>query len=170
MIGAQPSRRLEFVLAAGRGDDAAVEQLGQLDGGRSDAARCGQHQHVLARLEAGASEQHMPGGEEHQRHGGGFFELELVWNGDDRILRRGDQFGIAAWDAVAEHHVAWAEVVRAFEAFRALATAQAGRQQHALTGFDPPAQLARFDHFAGNVAAQDMRHRESDAGDALPQP
>ena len=56
------------------------------------------------------------------------------------------------------------------EALRALAAAQAGREQHALAGLHAPAELALFDHFAGDVAAQDVRHGESHAGDALAQP
>ena len=41
----------------------------------------------------------------------------------------------------------------------------AGRKQDAPSGLDPLAEFTHGHHFAGNVAAQDMRHGELQAGD-----
>ena len=76
VIGAQLARPGQLGLAAGCGDDAALEQLGDLDGRGTDAAGGGQHEYVLTWLKFGAGHQHVPGGEEDQRYGGGFFEAE----------------------------------------------------------------------------------------------
>ena len=90
LIGAQFARFRHFLLAAGRGDHAALKKLGHLDGRRSHAARGRQHQHVLAGLQLRARHQHVPCGQEHQRHGGGLFEAQRVRNLDGAVFGRGE--------------------------------------------------------------------------------
>src|SRR6185437_466374 len=46
-IGAEGARQIELGGAAGGGDDAAAEELGNLNGGHADAAGGGPHQHGL---------------------------------------------------------------------------------------------------------------------------
>ncbi len=52
--------------------------LGQLDGDRADAAGAGMDQHLLPRLQLGAFDQHLPGGQGHEGQGGGFFHADVL--------------------------------------------------------------------------------------------
>ena len=156
----------QFLLAAGGGNDPAMEHLGDLDGGRTDAAGRRQHQHILARLEARAGDEHVPGGEEHHGNGGGLLEGEVAGDADGAVLGGGQQFGVAAVAAVAEGGEAAAEIVLAAQASLALAATESGREQHAPSGLHPAAQRAHLDNLARDVAAQHMRHGEPHAGDA----
>ncbi len=158
--------RASFAYTAGSGDHPALEHLGDLDGRHADAAGGGQHQNIFTRLEARPRHQHVPGGEEYQRSGGGFFETEIVGNGNDAVLGRGQQFGVAAVFGIAEHGEAAAKIILAKQALLALTAAQPRRKQHAPARFDALAQFAHLDHFPGNVAAQDVRHSEFHAGNA----
>src|SRR6185369_8412398 len=100
----------------------------------------------------------MPRGEKHQRRGGGVLEAHVVWNLDGAVLGRGEQFGIAAIDGVAEHGAAAAEVVVAAEALFALAAALARGEQYAPARLDTLAEFSDLDDFASDIAAQDVRH------------
>ena len=110
----------------------------------------------------------MPRGEKNQRRRGGFFETQVVGNLDGGPLGRGHQFGVAAVDAVAEDGVLPAEVVAARGALVALPAAHARREQHAPARFHALAQFAHLDHFAGDVASQNVRHGKLHAGNAGP--
>src|ERR1017187_9698964 len=166
VVGAEFARFGEFALAAGGGDDAALQELGDLYGGGADAAGGREHQDVLAGLELGARHEHVPGGEKHQRGGGGTLEAHVVGDLDGAILRRGEQFGIAAVDGVAEHGEAAAEVVVAREALLALAATLSRGQEDAPARLDALAELASGDNLARDIAAQDVRHGELHARDA----
>ena len=166
VVGAEFARLRELALAARGGDHAALEQLGDLDGGGADAARRRQHQHVLAGLKLGARHEHVPRGKKHQGRGGGILEAHVVGNLNDAVLGRREQFRIAAVDGVAEHGEAAAEVVIAREALLALAAALSRGKQYAPARLDALAEFADRDHFARDVAAQDVGHRELHAGDA----
>src|ERR1035437_10109864 len=108
----------------------------------------------------------MPGGEKHQRGGGGTLEAQVVGDLDGAVLRGGEQFGIAAVDGVAEHGEAAAEVVVAQEALLTLAATLPGRKQHAPARLDALAEFAGLDDFARDIAAQDVRHGEPHARNA----
>src|ERR1039457_1868528 len=95
--------------------------------------------------------EHVPGREEYQRHGGGLFEIQVVWNRDDAVLRGRQQFSIAPIQAVAEHRVAAAQVVVAAKAMLALPAAQPWREQHPPAGLYAFAEFAHLDDLAGDI-------------------
>ena len=64
VIGAQFAGALHLALVAGGGDHARVEQFGDLDGGDADAGIRAQNQHGLSGTDRGASDQHVPRGNE----------------------------------------------------------------------------------------------------------
>src|ERR1017187_4291733 len=165
VVGAEFARFGEFAFATGGSDDAALEELGDLYGGGADAAGSREHQDVLAGLEFGARHEHVPGGEKHQRGGGGALEAHVVGDLDGAILRCGEQFGIAAVDGVAEHGEAAAEVVVAQQALLALAATLSRREEDAPARLDALAEFACGNDLASDVAAQDVRHGELHAGD-----
>src|SRR5450432_82677 len=166
IIGAQGAGFRQFGLAAGSGDDAALEKPGDLDGGHADAARGGQDENVFTGLQPGAGHQHVPGGEEDQGGRGGIFEGHGVRDLDDAVFGRGQEVRIAAIRSVAEDGIAAAKVVVAGQAVGALAAAQARRKQDAPAGADAPAEAAGFDDFARDVAAEDVGHGELHARNA----
>ena len=158
----------QLLFAAGRRDHAAMEHFGDLDGRRTHAAGGRQHQHVLARPQLRARDEHVPGREKDQRHGGGLFETQVVWNGDDAVLRSRQQFDVTAIHAVAEHLVAAAQIVVAGKARLALPAAQPRREQHAPASLDAFRKLAHLDDLARDIAAQHVRHVEFHSRDASP--
>ena len=165
VVGAQFPRFGHLRPTAGGGDDAAVKHLGDLDGGLPDAARGGEHQHVLAGLQLRARHQHVPRGEEDQRRGGGLLPIEVAGDLDGAVLRRGDELAIAAVDPVAEYGVAAAEIIlpaRHCGHWRQLTRARAPRAI--------PAARARKARprppLRPRYRAQDMRQGELHAGDA----
>ena len=166
VVGTEFARFGEFALAAGGSDDATLEELGDLYGGGADAAGGREHENVLARLELGARHEHVPCGEKHQRGGGGVGEAHIVGDLDGAILGRGEQFGVAAVDGVAEHGEAAAEVVVAREALLALAATLSRGEEDAPARLDALAELAGGDNLARDIAAQDVRHGELHARDA----
>ena len=168
VVRAELARLGHLLFPARGGDDAAMVELGDLDRGRTDAARGGEHEHILAEAQRGARGEHVPRGEENQRHGGGFLEAHVVRDADRRVLGRGHEFGVAAIDAHAEQRVGAAEVVVAGGALLALAAAQRGGEQDAPARLHTAAQFADGHHFAGDIAAEDARHGNFRARDALP--
>ena len=73
-----------------------MEPLRELDGGHADAARTGEHEHILAGPQAGPRHQHVPGRDENQRRGGGMLIVERIGDRNDGVLGRVDQFAIDA--------------------------------------------------------------------------
>jgi hypothetical protein len=102
VIRAQLLRTSHFLIPSGGRDYAAVEELGKLNRGLSDAARCSQHQHIFAGLQSRAREQHVPGSEKHKRRGGRLLETEVVGNWDGGVLGRLHQLAVSALDGGAE--------------------------------------------------------------------
>lgn len=95
------SRRWHFVAAGG--DDLAPGQLGQQHAGGADPARCAQHQHGLAGLDATAFVQHAIGGAVGAGQGGG---LDVGHAVGDRHQLAGPNdavFGHRAASAFAQH-------------------------------------------------------------------
>jgi hypothetical protein len=60
--------------------------LGELDGGRSQAAGAGVDEDLLAGLDVGAVDECLPGGQGDQRHRGRLVRGERVWFGRDVVL------------------------------------------------------------------------------------
>ena len=75
----------------------------------------------------------MPRGHEYERHAGCLIEIQRVGNGDYAGGGHGDQFAVAAVDAVAENGELAALVLQSREALCAVSAEVHGSDQHALT-------------------------------------
>src|SRR5439155_21190256 len=62
--------------------DATAEQFGDLNGGRAYTATRAEDEDFFGGLKLRAGEQHVPGGLENERNGGGFFEREIFGIGE----------------------------------------------------------------------------------------
>ena len=92
----------EFFVVAGGGDDASAEEFGDLDGGAANAAAGGKNEHGFAGLELRASDEHVPGGLEDERNGGGVTQSRFSGYGQAIHIRAAHVFGAAAIDHVTE--------------------------------------------------------------------
>src|SRR5690348_16676530 len=120
----------EFFFAAHGGDNARVENFGDLNRGAAHAAASAEDEDFVGRLNFGAHHKHVPRGEKHQRDGGGFFEGKIA--GERKRVTRGsgDVFGVAAIAKIAEQRVFAAEIVIAGEAGVAMSAGNAGRKNN----------------------------------------
>src|ERR1019366_5263300 len=100
------------------------------------------------------------------RGGGGALEAHVVGDLDGAVLRRGEQFGVAAVDSVAEHGEAAAEVVVAQQTLLALAATLSRGEEDAPARLDALAEFASGDNLARDIATQDVRHGKLHARDA----
>ena len=117
---------------------------------------CPQHQHSLPRTNAGSSHEHVPRGQKNQRHAGRLIEIERV--GNRNHIRRGnrDQLTVSSIHAIAQHGKCAALILQSRNTLLALSAIMHGRQQHALARFESADVLAYLDHFAGDVAAENV--------------
>ena len=163
LAGAERARTRELLRRSGGGEHARAVHARNLSGGLADAAARGQHEHVVAALQARQRDQHMPRREERQRKGSGFDESDLVRNRNQILHRHFHVLGVAARvAAISEHFVPRAFVVPVREARFAAAAAHAGLQHHAASAHH--VGRLRGDHFARDVTARDVRHRELHVG------
>src|SRR5437588_11901683 len=100
----------------------------------------------------------MPGGEEHQRRRCGFFETEPIGDRNHRVFRRRHVFTISAMNPGAEHGIAPAAIVMPGNAESTLAATESRREQNALPYLHAFAKRAHLHHFAGDIAAENVRH------------
>ena len=96
-------------------------------------------------------------------------KFDQVGNRDDVDSRNGHQLAIAAVDGIAEHCKLRTEVVMAGDALLAMVAENHRRQEHARPRLDVGNVLADFSHFAGNVAAKNVRQRDAAQPAAHPQ-
>jgi hypothetical protein len=166
-VGAEGASFFGFFVAADGGDDARAENFGDLDCGGADAAASAEDEDVFAGLKFGAGDEHVPGGEENERNGGGLFERKAGGHGDSVARGRADVFGVASGDEIAEERVFAAEIVVAGEAGGAASAADAGLEEDFLADGDVGDEFADGGDFAGDVAAVDVRHGDLNAGNAV---
>ncbi len=166
-VGAEGAKFFDFFFAADGGDDARAENFGELNSGGADAAASAENEDFFAGLKLGARDEHVPGGEEDERNGGGFFERKAGGNGHGVARGRADVFGVASVDEIAEERVFAAKIVVAGEAGGAASTGNAGLEQDFVAGGDAGDELADGGDFAGDVAAVDVRHGDLNAGDTV---
>ena len=76
-VGAELFGFGDFFVVAGGGDHAAAKEFGDLDGGAANTAAGGEDENVFARLELRAIDEHVPGGLEDKRNGGGVGPIEV---------------------------------------------------------------------------------------------
>ena len=134
----------EFFVVAGGGDDASAEEFGDLNGGAANAAAGGKNEHGFAGLELRASDEHVPGGLEDERNGGGVSPIEIFGIREAIHIRATHVFGAAAVDHVTEIGVIAAGVVVAGEAGGTLATGDAGSENDFLADVDSHGLRGQF--------------------------
>src|SRR5712692_5165115 len=157
VVSAQCAALLQLVFISSRSNHAGVKQLGNLDGGDAHAGTCTQHQYVLPQANAGATHQHVPGGEEDEGHAGRLVEIEAVRDRNNIDRRHGHELTITAVHPVAEHSELPALVLESRHTFRAMIAKMHGRKKHSLPRFEAGDVLAGFNDLARNVTAQDVR-------------
>ena len=156
--------------AAGGGDDARAEHVGDLHRGAANARQAGVHQHGLAGLQLGAAREHVPGGLEDQAHGRRLGDRQRPGLRRDVGDRHADELGRGTVAALAEDVVAAAELVEAGLARLARAARYAGQDHDRIALGDAGGAGAERVDDAAAVAAQDQGQREGVARHAAPYP
>ena len=104
-----------------------------------------------------ATDQHVPGGQEDQRHRRRFLERQRVRYGNYVDRRHRDELRIAAINSVAQNCKCPAKALMSRGALRALIAEDHGHEQHALSSLEVAYIFADLGDLAGNVAAIDVR-------------
>jgi len=123
----------------------------------------------LSDAQEGAAYKHVPRSKEHERHAGGVHEVERVGDGDHVDLGYSNQLTVAAVDGIAQHGELRAEIVMAAHAPLAVIAEDHRGEQNAGARLDAGDVLARLDHLACHVAAENMRQLHPGQSFAYPQ-
>ena len=97
-----------------------------------------------------------------------WLKSRAVGNGNHIDCGDGNQFAIAAVDAIAQHGKLAALILQSGDALRTVIAEMHGREQHTLPRFEASDVLADFDDLARNIAAQNVRQLH--AGQSLAHP
>jgi len=128
------------------------------------------HEDPLSDPEPGAGHEHVPGGQERQRHGGGVRGIEPLGNGEDVAIGGDDPVGATAVARLPEDPVVPAERIVPRAARRADAARRSGAE-HDLVAYGGTGGTGpqRIDD-PGDVASRNDREREYVSGHSLPHP
>jgi hypothetical protein len=170
VIGAELAGFLELCVGTGGGDDARAEEFRDLNGGAADAAARAEDEHVFAGLKLGAVDEHVPGGLEDERDGGGFFEREIFGIGQAIDFGRANEFGAATVEHVAEVRSVAAAVVQASHASWAFAATNERCEHNFLTYANGGDFRADLCDFSGDVAAGNVGKRDGHVGQSAADP
>jgi len=169
-VGANLLGFLELFVAARSGNHMSAEKFCDLDGRAADAAARREDQHGFARLQLSASDEHVPGSLKNERDCGGVDPIQIFGIGHAIDVGAADVFGAATVNHVAEVGVVAAKVIVAGKAGRTFAAGDAGSKQNFLADVDGVDFRADFGHFAGDVAAGNVRKWDGNAGEAATDP
>jgi len=142
-----------FFVVTGGGDDTAAEEFGDLDGGAAYTTAGREDEDVFTRLELRAIDEHVPGGLEDQRNGGGVGPIEIFGIRHAIDFRTAHKFGAAPINHTAEIGEVAAAVVVTAKAGGTFAAADAGSENDFLADVHSADLGADFGDFAGDVAA-----------------
>lgn len=148
----------------------SAEEFGDLDGGAANAAAGGKNKHGFTGLELRASDEHVPGGLEDDRDGGGMSPIEVFGVRKAIDFGAANIFGAGAIDHAAEIGVIATEIVVAGETGGTFAAGDAGRKNDLLTNVDGGDFRAKLDDFTDAVAAGNVRKRDLESGKAAANP
>src|SRR6185369_3223027 len=165
-VCAQLARAIKLPFAPSCSDDAAIEELRNLNRGGPDAGTRSKNQNRLARLNPGSTNQHVPRGQKDQRNTRGFVVGQLIWNRQNIHAGHGDQFSIAARNAVSQYGEMRTEILLAAYALFAHSAERHWRQQHPRSQLYVSYVLANLRHITRDVASGNLRERNS--GHSLP--
>lgn len=168
LVGAEFTSLGELHRGAGRGDHTRTGRLGQLDSGGADAAARAENKDCFTGGEASPREKHVPGREKNQGKGVRFLEGGSFGHGDNIGSRSRNEFGAAAVEALAQQSVLRALVVVALETFPTFPAGDAGLEEDFIAGTSVGDGLAHSDDFSGDVAAGNVRERDSGKAAADP--
>jgi hypothetical protein len=169
-VGAEFASLGEFFVGAGGGDDARTEELGDLDSGAAYPAAGCENQDGLAGLKLGAVDEHVPGGKENERDGGGVRPIEVFGIRETVDLGHTNVFRAAAIDHVTEVGEIAAAVILTSDAGGTFATSNAGGENDFLADVKGGDFRANLGDFAGNIAAGNVGERNGNAGKAAANP
>jgi len=160
----------DFLVAAGGGDHAAAEKLGDLNGGAADTATGSEDEDVFTRLKLGTMDEHVPGGLEDERNGGSVGPIEVSRIGHAIDFGAANIFGAATINHVAEIREIAAKIVVAGEAGGTPAAGNAGSENNFLADVDRGDFRADLGDFASDVAARNVGQGNLEAGKAAAHP
>ncbi len=123
----------------------------------------------MAGTQFGVANQHVPRGQENERHGSGIDKGEGIRNRDDVDSWHGDQFAVPSLGVVAEYRELGTEILASAVALLAMTAEQHGRQQHARANFQIGYVFATLRYFASNVASEGVRQLDAGKSFANPQ-
>ena len=153
MVGAELFCLSQFFIGAGSSDHSGVEKLGHLNGGAPDAASCPKDENILAGLQLGSDEKHVPGGLEDKWNRGGFFKGQLFRIRHAIYFWSAQELGAAAVDEVTKIGEVAAAVILAGDAGRAFAAGHAWSEDHFLANAHGSDIRSDLGDFTGNVTA-----------------
>ena len=169
-VGAKMFGFGDFFVAARGGNHAAAEEFGDLNGGATDTAAGGEDEDFFTGLKLGAMDEHVPGGLEDERNGGGMGPIEIFGIGHAIDFGTTNKFGAATLNHVTEIGEIAAEIVVAGEAGGTFAAGDAGSENDFLADVDGGDFGADLGDFASDVAAGNVRQRDLQAGKAAAHP
>ena len=111
----------------------------------------------LPRPKFGVTHQHVPRGQEHQRHRSGLHKTQRVGNRKDTGARDSNQLAVPSFGIVAEHGELRTEILPSAVALLAVAAIQHRREQDACTRLHVGDVLATLRDFSGDITAKDVR-------------
>jgi hypothetical protein len=170
VVGAQLFGFLELFIGAGGGDDARAKKFRDLNGGGPHPTARSEDENVLARLQFGAADEHVPGCLKNEGDGGGFFKGKIFGIREAIHFWNADEFGAAAVNHVTEIGELAAAVVEAGDAGGTFAAADTGSEEDFLANADGGDFGADLRDFAGDVAARNVREGERNAWQTLADP
>jgi hypothetical protein len=170
MVGAELLRLLQLFISAGSRKHARAEEFRNLNCGAPDTAPCPEDKNILAGLQLGTHDQHVPRGLENEGDRGGLFEGEIFRIGQAIYFRGANEFGTPAVDQVAQICELAAVIVLARDASGAFAARHSGSENDFLADANRGDFGTDLRNFTGDVAARDVREWNRNARDASAHP
>src|SRR2546427_11450277 len=155
---------------AGHGDDARIEEFGNLNSSAADSTAGAPDQHRLPKPQQAVGDQHVPCGEKHEWDGSRLFEGKTRRLWENVRFGNSDKLRIGPIPVFAENAVVGAQIVLAGDAVRADTATDPGCDHDLSAGLDFRYGLAHSLDDAGGVGAGDVRKGEAQSRETLTDP
>src|SRR2546428_5676026 len=170
LVSAKHPCFVQFPRTSGCGNDAGVEEFGNLNSGAADPAARAPDQHCFAKAQPAVGDQHVPRGEKHEWDGSRLFEREVRGLREHVRFGNSDKLRIGPIPVFSENTVVGAQVVLAGDAVRADTATDSGCDHDLSAGLDFRYGLAHPLDDAGGVGAGDVWNGETEAWEPLTNP
>src|SRR3989454_2939362 len=170
LVSAKGPCFVQFPRTSGYGDDAGVEEFGNLNPCAADPAAGAPDQDCFPKAQPTVSDQHVPRGEKYERDRCRFFEREVRGLLEHVLYWNSDKLRIGPIPVFSENAVVGAQIVLAGDAVRAHTATDPGGDHDLSPGLDFRDRLAHPLDDTGGVGAWDVGKRETEARETFPDP